>query len=581
MRSFFKMLGACMLALVLFSIIVFFFLLAWVGNIASKDAPRVLAKSVLVIDLGQTFSELQQEDPFRLFRGDESVVPSLYDATRLIRHATTDKKIEGILLQSNNNGNGYAASEELRMALQDFKSAGKFILAHGDIISQGAYDVATVSDKVYLHPKGFLQWSGYHVTYAFFKGLLDKLDVEPQIFYAGKFKSATEPFRAEKMTDENRLQTSVWLNDLYDAFLERTAAARQLDTATLRQLAEAGTIRSAMDALEHKLVDQLKYDDEVKDELKERLGLEKFDRINFISFATYHAATNLNRGSGEKIAMIVAEGNIVDGKADQGNIGGDTYRSLLRKARLDQSVKAIVLRVNSGGGSALASETMWRELALAKAEKPVVVSFGDVAASGGYYIACAADSIFALPSTITGSIGVFGILPNMEGFFKNKLGITFDAARTSPYADAGAIYRPLTENEKQMMQAGVDMVYDQFKTRVAEGRKMDTAKVDSIAQGRVWTGQRALGIGLIDKYGGIADAIACAGRMAELETYRVAVYPEPENIFEQLFGRSEPMSFRDQMRKELGEDQFRLYEEMRQIREWSSVQARLPFALKF
>lgn len=577
MRQFFKIFGACMLALVIFTLIVFFFFLAWVGNIASQDKPRVFPSSVLVINLAETFPEMGREDPFRILQGEEPQVPSLYDAIRLIRHAANDKRVEGILLQANGNGNGYAASSELRAALSDFKASGKFILAHADIMPQGAYDIASVANQVYLHPKGFMQWSGYHVTYAFFKGLLDKLEIEPQIFYAGKFKSATEPFRTDRMTEENRLQTSVWLEDLYGEFIQRIANARSVDSVELRRLAQEGLVRTATDALSYKLVDQLKYDDEVKDEIKDRLGLEKFEKINFVGFGTYMAATNLSPGRGEKIALIVAEGNIVDGKGDQSSIGGDRYRSLLRKARLDQSVKAIVVRINSGGGSALASETIWREMSLARAEKPVIVSFGDVAASGGYYMAMAADSIFALPSTITGSIGVFGILPNMEGFFKNKLGISFDAVRTAPMADAGAIYRPLTEDEKKMMQAGVDLVYDQFKARVVDGRKLDSAFVDSIAQGRVWTGHRALGIGLIDRYGGIADAIASAAAMAELETYRVAVYPEPQNLIEQIFGSAEPMNFRDQLKQEMGTENFRVYEQLIHIREWTGVQARWPF----
>ena len=267
---------------------------------------------------------------------------------------------------------------------------------------------------------------------------MEKLQIEPQIFYAGKFKSATEPFRTDKMTPENQLQTSVWLNDLYSDFLVNTAEARKIDTATLHQLANEARIQNAEDAVNYKLVDAIKYDDEVKDEIKDKLGIDKYDRINFITVSTYFAATDIIKGNGEKIALIYAEGDIVDGREDQqGIIAGDNYRNLIRKARLDRSIKAIVFRVNSGGGSSMASETIWRELSLAKQEKPVVVSFGDVAASGGYYISCAADSIFALPTTITGSIGVFGIIPNMQAFFKNKLGVTFDGVKTGPYADAG------------------------------------------------------------------------------------------------------------------------------------------------
>ncbi len=406
---------------------------------------------------------------------------------------------------------------------------------------------------------------------------MQKLEIEPQIFYAGKFKSATEPLRTDQMTPENELQTSVWLNDLYTDFLVKTAEVRKIDTATLHQLANEAKIQNAKDAVDNKLVDALKYDDELKDEIKTKLSIGKYDRINFITINTYLAATDIHKSRGEKIALIYAEGNIVDGKTDEG-IGGDTYRNLIRKARLDKTIKAIVFRVNSGGGSSMASEAIWRELALAKAEKPVVVSFGDVAASGGYYISCAADSIFALPTTITGSIGVFGIIPNMQAFFKNKLGVTFDGVKTAPYADAGTVYRPLNEKEKNIVQANVDMIYSQFKQRVADGRKRDTAYVDSIAQGRVWTGFRAKEIGLIDRFGGIEDAIKSAATMAKLTDYNVREYPEPKNIFEQIFGKSDPLSYSEKMKEELGAENYKIYLEMKRVREMSNtVQARLPF----
>ncbi|HEY6505157.1 MAG TPA: signal peptide peptidase SppA, partial [Chitinophagaceae bacterium] len=434
------------------------------------------------------------------------------------------------------------------------------------------------ADKIYVSPQGYVEWFGYSVDYVFLKGTLEKLDIEPQIFYAGKFKSATEPFRMDKMTPENQLQTSVWMNDLYSDLLQKTSEMRKIDTAVLHQLANEGKIQNAADAANYKIVDGLKYDDEVKDEIKSKLKAGKYEKIDFVTINTYLAANNLGKASGEKIALIYAEGDIIDGKSEQGTIGSETYRSLIRKARLDQSIKAIVLRVNSGGGSAMASENILRELSLAKQEKPVVVSFGDVAASGGYYISCAADSIFALPVTITGSIGVFGIIPNMQGFFKNKLGITFDGVKTGPYADAATVTRPMNENEKKMIQASVEMIYTQFKQRVADGRKLDTAYVDSIAQGRVWTGVRAKEIGLIDRFGGLDEAVSCAARMAKLTDYRLREYPAPENIFDQLFGKDEPMNYSDRLKKEMGEENYKVYMELKRIKEMTNtVQARLPF----
>ena len=577
MRSFLKIFFASLLALVIFSMLAVFFVVAMVGGMASKNRPRVDAKSIVVLDLGQHYEEQVKQDPLAFLRSDNKDIPGLYEVIRLLHIAKTDKNVAGIYVIANSNPNGFAASEELRNALKDFKTSGKFILAHGDIVTQKAYSVANIADKIYVSPQGYVEWAGYSVEYAFLKGTLQKLEIEPQVFYAGKFKSATEPLRTDKMTPENELQTAVWLNDLYNDLLLKTSEVRKIDTAALHQLANEAKIQNAKDAVDYKLVDALKYDDELKDEMKTKLGIGKYDKINFITINTYLAAKDIQQGSGEKIALIYAEGNIVDGKSDDG-IGGETYRNLIRKARLDKTIKAIVLRVNSGGGSSMASEAIWREMALAKKEKPVVVSFGDVAASGGYYISCAADSIFALPTTITGSIGVFGIIPNMQAFFKNKLGVTFDGVKTAPYADAGGIYRPMNEKEKKLVQANVDMIYAQFKQRVADGRKKDTAYVDSIAQGRVWTGMRAKEIGLIDRFGGIEDAIRSAATMAKLTEYRIAEYPEPQTIFQQIFGKSDPLNYAEKMKEELGTENYKIYLEMKRVKEMSNtVQARLPF----
>ena len=381
------------------------------------------------------------------------------------------------------------------------------------------------------------------------------------------------------MTPENKLQTTVWLNDLYSNFLIKASETRKIDTATLHQLANEGKIQNARLALEYKLIDGLKYDDQVKDEIKNKLGLGKYDKINFISINKYAEAGGFTRTGKDRIALIYAEGDIVDGKGQPGQIGSEEFRNLIRKARLDKTIKAIVFRVNSGGGSALASENIWRELELAKKDKPVVVSFGDVAASGGYYISCGADSIFANPATITGSIGVFGIIPNMEGFFKNKLGITFDGVKTSPYANTGAVYRPLNENEKRMVQGEIDNIYAQFRQRVADGRKKDTAYIGSIAQGRVWTGQRALQIGLIDRFGGLNDAVECAARMAKITDYRLREYPEPQSLFQRFFGGSSTtQEFDARIKKEVGEENYKIYKEMSKVQQMTnSAQARLPF----
>ncbi len=579
MGGFFKMFFASLLALIIFSVIGFFLFLVFIAGLAKSDAPLVEKNSVLVINIGQPFQEQKLENPLALLSSnDELSVPGVYDVVRLIQKAAKDEKIKGIYLQSGLNPNGFATSEEIRNALLAFKKSGKFIIAYSEMMNQKSYHVANVADKVYVNPKGFFDWAGFSSELLFLKGTLEKLDIEPQIFYAGKFKSATEPLRTDKMTPENKLQTSVWLGDLYSHFLLKAAEQRKIDTATLHQYANEAAIKNPQDAVDKKLIDGVKYDDEIKDEIKEKLKLGKYDKINFITINSYSQSGSYKKTSGEKIALIYAQGNIIDGSGGEGQIASADYIKLIRKARLDKTIKAIVFRVNSGGGSALASETIWRELSLAKAEKPVVVSFGDVAASGGYYISCGADSIFASPTTITGSIGVFGIIPNMEGFFKNKLGVTFDGVKTAPYADLGAIYRPMNENEKKFVQQSIDEIYLSFKQRVADGRKKSVDDVDSIAQGRVWSGNRAIGIGLVDKFGGLQDAVDCAARMAKLSDYRLREYPEVQSVFDRLFGAKDNTLKTEMIRKELGEDQFKIYNELLRIKQMTnSVQTRLPF----
>ena len=554
-------------------------MVGWIAGLASKESPRVESRSVVVLDLSQNFKEQQVESPLStLSSNDELDVPGLYDVVRLIHKAKTDKNISGIYIVADANPNGFASSEEIRNALIDFKTSKKFIIAHGNTITQKAYHVADVADKLYLNPTGLLEWAGFSVDYFFLKGALDKLEIQPQIFYAGKFKSATEPFRTDKMTPENRLQTTIWLNALYNHFLLKASAARKLDTATLHQLANDGKVQTAQDALDNKLVDGLKYDDQVKDEIKSKLGLGKYDKINCVSINKYAKAGGFRKSGKDRIAVIYAEGDIVDGSSDQqGLIASENYMKLIRKARLDKTIKAIVFRVNSGGGSALASDNIWRELSLAKQNKPIVVSFGDVAASGGYYISCAADSIFAEPNTITGSIGVFGIIPNMETFFKNKLGITFDGVKTAQYADAGVLH-PLNENEKKMIQHSIDLTYEQFKKRVSDGRRKDTAYIDSIAQGRVWSGDNAIKIGLIDRFGGLDDAVKCAARLAKTTDYRLREFPQTQTIFDRIFRSSSSPDFSSKLKAELGEENYKIYDEMRRIKQMTnSTQARLPF----
>lgn len=579
MRSFFKTFFAALLAFVIFTLIIVFVIIGFAGSLAKKDQPDVEAKSILTIDLNIHFPEHSANTSIASIGQEEP--PTLSEVVRLIFHAKEDKNIAGILLQADGNGNGYASSNEIRTAILDFKASKKFVIAYGNTVSQNAYFIAGAANKIYVNPAGNIEWLGFNVSLPFLKGTLDKLEIQPQIFYAGKFKSATEIFRTEKMTPENRQQTIEWLGDMYRYFLQQTSVARGIDTATLYNLAATAAIETPQDAVAAKLIDAVKYDDEVKAEIKKNLAIGRNDKLNFISITTYNDAVNVRKVGTNKIAVIYAEGDIVDGEGSTDNIGGERFRALIRRARLDDAIKAIVLRVNSGGGSALASDIIWREIQQARTEdkKPVIVSFGDVAASGGYYIACGADSIFASPNTITGSIGVFGIIPNMEAFFKNKLGITFDGVSTAPYADAGSVYKPLDEKERSLVQKSIERIYAQFKQRVATGRKKDTAYIETIAQGRVWSGEDGLRIGLVDRLGNLQDAINSAARMAKLTDYGLREYPESESWLNNLLNKKklEPSAM---IRAELGEENYKLFEQMKKIKAMTgSVQARLPFEI--
>lgn len=580
MRSFLKFFFAALLALFIFTALGFLILFGVAGMLASSEKTTIAAKSVLYIDLSRGFSDRKSDNTLAQLTGaNETVSPPLYDVIRLIEHATSDSAIRGIYIKSNDNANGFGASQELRNALLGFKKSNKFIIAYGDVISQKAYYVANAADKIYCNPKGSLDWKGFATQLFFLKNTLKELQIEPQIFYAGKFKSATEPLREEKMTDANRLQTNVWLGDLYRHFLLSVAETRQLDTALLHQYANQLAIQTASDAVKYNLLDDVKYDDEVKAELRERLGIGKDDKINFVQLGSYADAITLSKYNKDKIAIIYAEGDIVYGKGEEGQVGSNEFRSLLSKVRTDKSVKGVVLRVNSPGGSSLASEIIWRETELVKqAGKPMIVSMGDVAASGGYYIAASADSIFAQPNTITGSIGVFGIIPNLQNFFKNKLGVTFDEVKTADNASFGSVSRPLTEIERGLIQREIDTIYHDFKTRVSDGRKKDMAFVDSIAQGRVWTGARALEIGLVDKLGGLQDAIACAARMAKLTDYGIREYPEPKTLIDMLKSNYGKNIKTKAIKEELGNEGFVLFEQIKRIKSMvGSVQARLPY----
>jgi protease-4 len=578
MKSFFSSFFAALLAIVVFSIVGLMLLIGSAAAFSSDEPTTIPANAVLVIDLNDNFTEKEVSDPFtELMNPGTGKIPSLTAVIGLIQHAKKDSNIKGIYIKCQQNSNGYASSEELRKALVDFKKSNKFIFAYGETISQKGYWVGNVANQIYTHPQGGLEFSGFSLETVFLKGMLDKLDVEMQVFYAGKFKSATEPFRYTKMSDANKQQTSVWLNGLYDHFISSVASARQIAPEKLKTMANEAQIQSAQDALSNGLVDGLIYDDQLKKTIAKKLNGIKENDIPFVSIKDYAKSVPL-RGTGDgKIAVVYADGDIVMGKNVKDAIASDDFRMLLQKIRADESIDALVLRVNSPGGSALASDIIWREIELIKGKIPVIVSMGDVAASGGYYIASGADSIYADANTITGSIGVFTVIPNISGFMNNKLGISFDGVKTAPYADAPSVTRPLNTMEQKMLQSGVDSIYHTFKSRVAKGRKKSMDYVDSIAQGRVWLGSDAINVGLVDRIGTLNDAIASAAKMAKLKGYSIKQYPESKSFIEDLIEDYKDYVKVKSIESEIGANQWQIFQNLKTVQQMvGAPQARMP-----
>ncbi|MCB9046670.1 MAG: signal peptide peptidase SppA [Chitinophagales bacterium] len=543
MKQFFKMFFASLLAMIVAGVIIFGVLIGMIigavsSTVSNKPEVAITSNSVLYIDLKTQLREQEQENSLAVISGESGYSPGLYDVVKSLEHAKEDDNIKGIVLRLNPTPNGWATLQQLREAVKDFKTSGKFVYAYGENITQGAYYVATAADSIFLNPVGDLELKGFATVLAFFKGTLDKLEIEPEIFYAGKFKSATEPFRATSMSDANREQIVEFQQDFWDEFVKAVAEYTGTDAAAVNQLVANGTIEFAEDALNNKLVSGLRYSDQVNDLLKEKTGTDEDKEVKLVTIDKYARKLDVNERKADRIAILYAEGSIVDGESDQdGQIASANMLKTIRQIRKNDKIKAVVMRVNSPGGSALASEVILRELRLLQKEKKLIVSMGDVAASGGYYISCYADSIFVMPNTVTGSIGVFTMLFNIENMTKNKLGITFDKVKNAPYADFPSGYRPLTPDEAQRMQRSVDKIYGIFKNHVAEGRHMNVEDVDVIAQGRVWSGTDAVSNGLADAYGDIDRAIESAAAMAGISDYSVVTYPETVDKFEMLLKR--------------------------------------------
>lgn len=581
MKQFFKFVFASMfgvfLSLVLF-IILFSALIFGVLD-SNNEKVEITENTILHLNLNYPIVERTEDNPLNdldlgPFKSQKSI--GLNDILKSITYAANDNNINGIYLDATYLMAGMATTEEIRNALLKFKKSGKFIIAYSEVYSQKAYYLASVADKIYLNPQGALELKGLSSNNMFFKGALDKLEIEAQVIKVGTFKSAVEPFILDKMSDANRLQITSLLHAVYTNFVSKIAESRKLNPDSVKSIAYNLKVRSPQDALRYKLVDGLKYKDEVLDELKAKCKIAKDKNLSTVSVQDYAGTvTAVNEDVNDKIAVIYANGEINGGEGDENSIGSEAISRSLRKARLDEKVKAVVLRVNSPGGSALASDVIWREVLLTKKAKPIIVSMGDYAASGGYYIACAADSIIAEPNTITGSIGVFAIIPNMKGFFNNKLGLTFDGVKVGEYSDLGDVSRPLSPAEKMILQNEVNRIYSDFTLRVAQGRKISQANVDSIGQGRVWTGSQALKLKLVDKLGHLDDAIASAARKAKLKEYRLVAYPEQKTGIFSFLDKSSDKIKQSIIKTELG-DNYIYYNKLKQATTQHGIFTKLP-----
>jgi len=590
MKQFFKYMLATIAGLLVTSIIMFFIsIIGITAMIASasggeKESPYVSNNSVLHVKFNTPIKDKASDNPFEnfnfeTFEANENL--SLGEIIETIKKAKKDDRIKGIYLDLSIINTGLASLEEIRKALNDFKTSGKWIISYSEIYTQRSYYLASVADKIYLNPAGIMELRGLSTELMFFKKMLEKLDVEVQIIRHGKFKSAVEPYILEKMSPSNREQVERMLTTVWGSITSKISKSRKIEESEINNLADEIKIQNAKDAVKYKFIDQLTYKDELLDELRKRLKLEEGKKIKHVTLGKYAKAKikgEKKTFSKNKIAIVYASGAIMSGKSQQGDMGSETISQAIREARLNKKVKAIVLRVNSPGGSALASDVIWREVTLAKKVKPVVVSMGNVAASGGYYIACAADKIVANEKTITGSIGVFGVIPNAQGFFNNKLGITFDGAKTNKHADMLSVSKPLTAEEKAIIQIGVEKIYDDFITKVADGRNISKAAVDSIGQGRIWTGLDAKEIGLVDEIGGLNKALAIAKKMAKLKNYRIEAYPKRKDLFEEIIIELSGGAQAKLLEMYLG-DNYKYYQKTNELKTQSGIMARMPYEI--
>jgi len=584
MKTFLKFTFASIIGVILG---LFFFVFIFTGIIASASKEKIVSSeknSILIEQFKLPIVDRNPDSPF------QSLTPFSFDSnTRIglnailenLVKAAEDENIRGIYINASYVPAGISTIEEIREGLLKFKESGKFIIAYSDMYTQSAYYLVSVADKVYLTPEGALNWLGLSSEVLFFKNSLEKLGINAEIIKEGEYKGAPESFMYEKLSKENRAQIEAYTGSIWNHMVEKIASARNLNVDTLNYLANNLLVINGESALKSGMIDGLKYFDEMLAELKELTETPDKDDLKTISMKKYTKVPVIRKEKGlqkDKIAVVYASGSIITGDNEGDIISSDRFARAIRKARRDSTIKAIVLRVNSGGGSALASEVIWREVKLASEAKPVIASMGDVAASGGYYILAAANKVIANPTTITGSIGVFGIMMNGKKFMNEKLGITSDVVKTNDHSDFGTFFRQLDPYESQVIKTEVGNVYKTFKSRVSEGRKMDMEEVEKIAGGHVYSGVDALKINLIDSFGGLTKAIETAAEEAGIDHYRIVNLPEVKDpvelIIKQLTGDVKAKI----IRAELGAD-YRYFKILNELKTMKGIQARIPFEI--
>ena len=587
MKNFLKYTLATITGIIISSILFFIVMLATISAlVASGDKPASISdNSILVLKAGVPIPDRGSQNPlagFDLFNMTFTPAPGLNEILQNIEKASSDKKIKGILIENGLLPSGWATTGEIRNALEKFRMDGKFVISYSDyVLTQECYYLSTVADKIYINPGSMVDFKGLSSEVMFYKKALDKLGIEVQVTRHGKFKGAVEPFILDKLSEENKAQIKDYMGSIWENVIAAISESRNISAVQLNLLADKLTGNIATDALENKLVDGLMFRDALIDTLKSLSGISTSKDLNLVSMTKYSKVPDPHRTVSVKnrIAVIYAEGTIVIGKGNENNIGGNSYAEVIRRQRLDTTVKAIVLRVNSPGGSAIASDIMWRELELAAKAKPVVVSMGNYAASGGYFISAPATKIYADPTTISGSIGVFGLIPNAGKLLEQKLGLTTEILSTNKNSEFPSIYRPMNSYEKEIMQKSIEEIYSAFVAKVAAGRKMTAESVDNIGQGRVWSGTSAIKIGLVDEIGGLKAAIKGAAELAGTDTYSIRELPVIEDPYTRILtqlGGEVRMNF---LKKELGES-VKYYNMVQEIKDLAGIQARLPYFIE-